>query len=90
MQYTHPSLSKKLTNSMHIKTELVMAGADATVYVWLFCTFDWHRNLTYAVAFNFDRRFYAEIQIFLTLWTSSHYKIVVSSVLIFQLAFCWA
>ena len=49
---------------MHIKTELVMAGADATVYVWLFCTFDRHRNLTYAVTFNFDRRFYAEIQIF--------------------------
>ena len=35
----------------YIETESVPAGVDATVYVWLLCTYEyiWHRNQTYSV-----------------------------------------
>ena len=32
------------------KSELVTAGADATVYIWLLFTYIWAKNQTYTVA----------------------------------------
>ena len=57
-QVTRNSNTKFVTNWKHhsgskiiwIKTEPVTAGADATLYIWLLCTYIWPKNQTYFVA----------------------------------------